>query len=47
MCKLFATLWDHQEVVTRHNGHRVPNFKATQEMTQGELISTNLFNVVV
>ena len=45
--ELFATLWSHQEVVRIHTRYHSPNFIAAYGMTQGGLISTTLFNVVL
>ena len=47
MCYLLATFWSHQEIVTRKNGYHGPNFMATRGKTQGGIISTTLFNMVV
>ena len=47
MCKLLATFWSHQEVITRHNGYHVPKIMATWRTTQGGLVLPTLFNMVV
>ena len=42
-----AKIWLRKEVVTRQNGFRVPQFRATRGMTQGGIVSPILFNVTV
>ena len=39
--------WYQQDVVTRQNRYHDPHFKATQGNTQGRLILTNLFNLMI
>ena len=47
MCRLLAVFWYQQEVVTRQNGHHGPHLKSTQGTSQGRLIFTTLFNLIL
>ena len=47
LCGLLETFWDCQQVVPRQNGFHGPIFPATKGTTQGGLVSTTLFNVMV
>ena len=46
MFRLLEVFWDQKEVITRQNGYHGPHFKATQENTQGRIISPTLFNLI-
>ena len=47
MCRILAELWYRQEVFTQKNGYHVPHLQATKGTTQGGLVWTNFFNLVV
>ena len=47
MCKVLATFWFHQKFFTRQNDCHIPNFKAAWRTAQVDIISPNLFNMVV
>ena len=47
LCGLLETFWGHQQVVPKQNGFHGPALPATQGTTQGGLVLSTLFNVVV
>ena len=47
LCGILETFWECQQVVTIYNGFHGPDFTATRGATQGGLVSTTLFNMVV
>ena len=47
MCRLLETFCSHQQLVPRHIGYHRPDFPDTRGMTQGDLVSPTLLNIVV
>ena len=47
MCGILEKFWECQQVVLSHKGFHRPAFPATRGTTQGGLVSSTMFNVVV
>ena len=46
LCRIFADIWEQQEVVTHKNGYHGLKLQVTRGTTQGGLTSSTLFNMV-
>ena len=47
LCGILETFWERQKVVPRQNGFHGPAFLATRGTTQGGLVYSTIFNVLV
>ena len=47
MLRVLRTFWENQQVVARQSGYHGEPFKATRGVTQGDIVSPTLFNIIV